>query len=84
LFGSAVGITGSLLGFDHPVQAVRPLRRNISMAQTRVLIVGDMDFNRPVTKRFLDLQVPATVLTLPRLPLFLWGYSPSHPLTNPD
>ncbi len=33
------------------------------------LIIDDMGFSRPVTQRFLDLQIPITFSILPRLPL---------------
>jgi hypothetical protein len=40
------------------------------MAIKRMLMIGGIDFNRPVTKRFIELQIPPALSILPRLPLF--------------
>ncbi len=69
LIGSAVVFTGSLLGFHRLAPGHAATLARHRAGPKLALIIDDMGFSRPVTQRFLDLQIPITFSILPRLPL---------------
>ncbi len=69
LLSSAVVFTGSLLGFHRLAPSHAATLAEHHAGPKLALIIDDIGFSRPVTQRYLDLQIPITFSILPRLPL---------------